>query len=384
MAGGELLSCSDRYEVSRAVLSCALEVTDSTKGFIGVARDSKAGLPEITFSTWGGLEKQGSIDATHPSGYMKSLWSQLQSNLMPLLINEYSGDSLLNGLNTKLKGLERLLCIPAVIQNKLVGLVAVANADRRYGDHDLELIKRVVAMFSMAIRHLQDDEQLLTQQCRLRDLAAQLSVAEEQKGRAIAEELHDSVGQYLSMASQRLKMLRVDQPPPAATLDQSIDLIDRAINKTRLLTVQLNPPVLYLLGLEAAMEWLTENSQESLGLEIEVHDDGREKPLSDSVKAFVFRAIIELLRNVVKHSGTQKAEVHLASKGDRLAITVKDRGRGFNIEAGLPFDGSSFGLFSIEQRIISFGGSFQVHSNLGAGTKAVMLVPLAGAKSENG
>lgn len=379
--GEELLRGCSRSEISRAVLSCARKTTESPNGFVGMVQAGKADLPQMTACSWDKAQERCLSVAPELTDAMKMLWSRLRRHRKPMLSNDSCRDARLAGLDIKAVGLERMLCMPAVIEDKLLGLVAVANADRRYDRHDLEGIKRVVAMFAMAIRHLQDDEEVMAHQRRLRDLATQLSLAEEQKGRAIAEDLHDSVGQYLSMASQRLKMLRVDRPPPAATLDQSIDLIDRAINQTRLLTVQLNPPVLYLLGLEAAVEWLAENSQESLGLEIAVHDDGREKPLSESVGAFVFRAIIELLRNVVKHSETQRAEVSLARRGDRLAVTVKDQGRGFDTNAGLTFDGSSFGLFSIEQRIISLGGSFQIHSSPGMGTRAVMLVPLNGAKA---
>ena len=381
--GGELLRVSDRRELSRAVLGCALEATGSRRGLVGVVPRGKAGQPQITAELWNDDQKSSGRATPGPNAVLEVLWDLLGKESKTLMSNDRSGDPLLAALQNQAMGLERLLCMPVVIEDKLLGLVVVADAARRYDSHDLSFFKRIADLFAMAIRHLQDDEEVLAHQSRLRDLAAQLSVAEEIKGRAIAEDLHDSVGQYLSMASQRLKMLRVDQPPPPATLDQIIDLIDRAIDQTRSLTVQLSPPVLHLLGLEAAVEWLAENSAKSLGLAIEVSDDGRQKPLDERIRVFVFRAIMELLRNVAKHSGSQEAQVDLAREGDRLSVTVKDQGRGFDAKAGLPFDGSSFGLFSIEQRIMSLGGSFQVKSRPGQGTEAVMLVPLAETRAES-
>lgn len=373
--GGELLRVSGQRELGEAVMRCALQTTGSPKGFVGLVTDARAETTLIAALQWN--DPRFSRRQPQPAELMDALWERLRQRGEPILSNDPSRDARLRVLPADAAGLERLLCMPAVVDDRLVGLVAVADAGRSYDRQDLGVFKRIAALFAMAVRHLLDDEAVLAQQRRLRDLAVQLGAAEERRERSIAEDLHDSVGQYLSMASQRLKMLRVDRPPPGETLDQIIDLIDRAINQTRSLTVQLSPPVLHHLGLEAALEWLAENSRESMGLEVNVSYDGSERPLDDSTRAFVFRAITELLRNVAKHSGVERAEVGLTRDGDRLAVMVKDRGRGFDSKARPLSEGSCFGLFSIEQRIISLGGSFRVASRPGGGTEAQMLVPLA-------
>jgi signal transduction histidine kinase len=373
--GKEMLRFGSRDEVSQALLEKARELTESPSGYVDY-RDLKTGqLKPAAFTVVDLPEKQADKNLAPPAHQAMLEW--LRNHREPLLINEpKQGIPGQSELQPPLQ-FNRILTAPALLGDKLMGQVTVFNAERDYTQQDLAVLERMASLYAFAMQHLNDDQSLVDYQKRLRTLAAELSAAENRERRLIASDLHDSVGQYLSMANQRLKMLCVDQPPPPHTMDQIIMLIDKAILETRALTAQLSPPVLYMIGLEAALEWLSEVSQERFGLTLDIRDDGSAKPLDHEARGFIFRAILELLNNVAKHADTDSAAIILAKDNNCLKLSVKDRGKGFDYVNGDPFDSEGFGLFSIRERISALGGSFKITSKLNQGTTATLVWPLS-------
>ena len=155
------------------------------------------------------------------------------------------------------------------------------------------------------------------------------------------------------------------------------------------MTFELGSLVLYQLGLEAAAEALAEQFQEKFGIACRFEDDGQPKPLEEEVKTTLFRAVRELLVNVVKHAGATSAEVTMRRIGDTIRIDVVDNGVGFDVSLQGFHDGKSggFGLFSIRERLSHVGGELRVESGhvspkgrpgraQGGGTRATLLAPL--------
>jgi signal transduction histidine kinase len=372
--GKEMLRFASRDDVSRVLLEKACELTDSPCGFVDFC-DLKTGeLKLAAFVADDPLQKQIQKYSTPPAH--RAILEWLRNHQGPLLTNEPTREFRLpSDFHTPIK-FRRILSVPAILGGETMGQITVFNAPRGYTRQDLAVLERMASLYAFAMRHLNDDQALMDYQKRLRSLAAELSAAENRERRLIASDLHDSVGQYLSMANQRLKMLRLDQPPPPQTLDQIIMLIDSAIMETRSLTAQLSPPVLYLLGLEAALEWLSEISQERFGLELTLQDDGSYKNLDHEARGFIFRAITELLSNVAKHAGAGSAKIEMATEDDFIKVSVIDQGKGFDYVNGDPFDSEGFGLFSIRERISALGGSFEITSKPNQGTTATLSWPL--------
>jgi signal transduction histidine kinase len=164
----------------------------------------------------------------------------------------------------------------------------------------------------------------------------------------------------------------------ADELDHISTLLDQAIQGTRSLTFELSPPVLYELGIEAALESLVERMQQVNGAQIKLIDHGGPKPLSEDTAALCFRAVQELLVNAVKHAHARKIEVSTGRDRDRIRITVADDGRGFDTIEGISRKGEKggFGLFSIKERLQHLGGSLKVDSKPGQGTRVMLSAPL--------
>lgn len=225
------------------------------------------------------------------------------------------------------------------------------------------------------------EEDIHSYQQQLRSLAAELSLAEERERRRIATILHDHIGQILAMS--KIKLGSLIESPPSSIDDGSIreirEYVDQAIDYTRSLTFELSPPILYAFGLEAALEWLSEQIMERFGIVCEFENDSQLKPVSEEMQVFTFTAVRELLANVVKHAKASRAKVSARRIGRNLVIHVADDGMGFNpskLKSHL-YDSQGFGLFSIRERLRHLGGQMEVKSIKGRGTRVILEEPLA-------
>lgn len=215
-------------------------------------------------------------------------------------------------------------------------------------------------------------------QDRLQRMAFDAAVTEERERRRLAIELHDWIGQDLALAKMKLTPFRnelVGDPRPA--INAAIELLTKAINDSRTLVFELSPPVLYDLGLKEGLAWLAEDFEKRQGLKVDLTDDGENKPLDDSAKAIVFRAVRELVMNVLKHAKVPATRVSLRRIDDRFQIDVEDGGVGFDPNA--PTDRRSsggFGLLSVREQIARLGGTLTIESAPQRGTRASVSVPL--------
>ena len=225
------------------------------------------------------------------------------------------------------------------------------------------------------------EEKLLNYQAKLKFLASQLSLTEERERRRIATELHDQIGQSLVFSKIKLDELRksVTSGELTKALGEICNNIDQIIQNTRSLTFDLSSPILNELGLEVAVaEWLREQIREKHGIETKFEDDGQSKPLSDDIRALLFRNVRELLINVVKHANAQSVKVSILKIDERICVTVQDDGVGFDPAevVSLTVENAGFGIFSIRERLEHLGGSFEIKSEPGRGSKITMTAPL--------
>jgi signal transduction histidine kinase len=228
------------------------------------------------------------------------------------------------------------------------------------------------------------ESQVAAYQDNLRSLASSLTLAEERERRRLAIYLHDQIGHSLALANIRLGELQKSLPGqcpefPAVELEKASTLLEQAIRDTHSLTFKISSPILYELGLEAALEWLAEQFQKDHGISSRFISDGGTDHLDDDVRVLLFQAVNELLVNVVKHARARNVEVALRREGAHLKVEVGDDGVGFQISRTEPHlrERCGFGLFSIRERLCPYGGVLEVQSEPGAGTHIILTVPLA-------
>jgi two-component system CheB/CheR fusion protein len=242
----------------------------------------------------------------------------------------------------------------------------------------------VVAFVTDVTQRREAERQIRVYQDRLRRMAFDATLTEERERRRIAIELHDRIGQALALAQIKLTALRGDLVDGSrAAVDGAVDLLERAIADQRTLIFELSPPVLYDLGLKEALAWLAEDFEKRHGMPIEVIDDGAEKPLHDAAKAVVFRAVRELVMNVLKHAKSSSAKVSLRRVDGHLVVDVDDGGVGFDPHA--PTDrpsGGGFGLLSVREQITGLGGTLTIDSAPQRGTHVSVSVPLGSGTAD--
>jgi PAS domain S-box-containing protein len=217
---------------------------------------------------------------------------------------------------------------------------------------------------------------------QLTSLTAELSLAEERERRRIATELHDQVGQNLIMSKIKLDSLSPDLPAGdfEAALGEVRTQIACALEDIRSLTFQLSPPLLYEVGLEAALEWLGEEFEEKYGYQVAFQDDGKAKPLDEETGVALYQMVRELLVNVAKHAKAKKVGISFEKVFGKIRISVVDDGTGFDAMNGMRRRKRGFGLFNIRQRIEYMGGRLEVESNMGDGARVTLVLPLGKKK----
>jgi PAS domain S-box-containing protein len=217
---------------------------------------------------------------------------------------------------------------------------------------------------------------------KLRSLASELSLAEERERRRIATDLHDYIGQTLAISKIKLERLResVYSVDLAVSLGEIQKLIDQAIQYTRSLTFELSPPILYELGFEAAVEWLSERILKKHSILFELEDDGKPKPMDEEILITLFKAVRELLFNIIKHAQARNVKISIRRENDDIRIEVEDDGVGFDTSLmDLNSGGTTgFGLFNIRERLSYLGGHLEIKSEPGRGTRIAMTAPLRG------
>ena len=231
-------------------------------------------------------------------------------------------------------------------------------------------------------------KELLQSQTLLRQLASELTIAEQRERRRIATDLHDYLAQLLVCA--RLKVtqsrVRMEDAEVDGWLGESDDILQQALTYTRSLVAQLTPMALHEFGLAAALKWLADQMRQQYQLSVQVDvQPGLSPTLPEDQSVLIFQSIRELLINVAKHARVDQAAIRMEQREGRLVIAVMDEGLGSDQTSRSPGTLSSkFGLFSIGERMRALGGTFEFRSTPGKGTKATLTVPVTAPDAESG
>jgi signal transduction histidine kinase len=151
------------------------------------------------------------------------------------------------------------------------------------------------------------------------------------------------------------------------------------VEDARSLTFELSNPLLYQVGLEAAVEsHLAKRIQNEFGIECKFSSEGSRSFLDDDIKVVLFQAVRELLANVIKHANASKLEVRIINSEDELRIIVEDNGIGFDTTIIGPHmvGESGFGLFNIRERVENLGGNLKIESGRQQGACVIISIPI--------
>jgi len=209
---------------------------------------------------------------------------------------------------------------------------------------------------------------------RNRHLSRRLLGEQEAERARLARELHDDISQRLAILSIQLDLLVPDrrQVDSASRLSRALETVHDITASVRALSHRLHPAKLQLIGLVAGIDDLRRDlSPPHLSIAFSHRDVPAQ--IDQAIQLCVFRVAQEALWNAVRHSNAGRIEVELTGGPSTVALTVTDDGRGFEpdhvVNAGL-------GLTSMRERVESVGGTFELHTTQGSGTRVMVTVPI--------
>ena len=224
------------------------------------------------------------------------------------------------------------------------------------------------------------EEKLQESNDKLQFLSRRLVESQETERRHIARELHDEVGQTLTVAEMNLQAVvqSPHQAPVTRRLKESLQALERVHQQVRDLSLNLRPSMLDDLGLEPALRWYTSRQAALTGLHAEFQADASEDRLDSVIETACFRVAQEALTNVVRHARARSVSVALRKQNGHLHLFVRDDGVGFDV-ADLrqqAVHGASLGLLSMEERVTLVDGILELKSAPGQGTEVHAWFPL--------
>lgn len=214
----------------------------------------------------------------------------------------------------------------------------------------------------------------------LQVLSYRLVEVQETERRQIARELHDEIGQSLTVAEMNLQAA-LRSPNPLAKqrrLEESIQAVERVLEQVQDLSLNLRPSILDDLGLEPALRWYTNRQASLMGVQADFTAATLENRLDVVIETECFRVAQEALTNVVRHSKARAVTVDLSRRNGHLHLRVRDDGVGFDAAAlrREAVQGASLGLLSMEERASLAGGGLELNTAPGQGTEVHAWFPL--------
>ena len=282
------------------------------------------------------------------------------------------------------------LVTPVSMQGRVAAAIGLYDLEPdRFDRQDEMLLQGVAEQVATAISGARLREELRQRADRLerleqrhRALLERMVLAQEQERSRVAADLHDDTVQVLSACVISLDRVRRlleegEVERAATTLADVSDLISGAVDRTRRMTFELRPAVLWHNGLEAAVRQLIDTVAEESGLEITLESDMQER-LDATLETIAFRSIAELIGNARNHSRGSRLDIRLSTAGGQLHAEVSDDGRGFDLEQALARARvtNHLGLEAVIERIDAAGGSVDITSAPGQGTTARLSLPV--------
>jgi signal transduction histidine kinase len=212
----------------------------------------------------------------------------------------------------------------------------------------------------------------------LQETAAKVITAQEEERRTIARELHDEVGQVLTAIRVELDVAQraiAGGHATARTLTEAQTITDGALKTVRNLAQLLHPAALDDLGLPAAIDTSLRGLQRRHRIRAELHQVDLPERLPREVELAAYRIVQEAINNVAKHAQASRCDVRLTQLDDRLLVEVEDDGIGFVEDHDRPIVARGLGLVSVRERANRLGGTFNILSTPGEGTRLIVSLP---------
>jgi len=359
----------DRREMLDGVLERTLDVVGAAAGCIYLV-EAGHGAPVLTLAVGHGalpdvLQEGGAVGlGDGPIGRAAEVGE---------VVAVSAGDSQQVEVLEGWVGMNSLLAVPLKSRDEVLGVLVLADPERRFESQDVELLMAIGGEIGVALENARLYESM-------RFYVGQVTRAQEDERKRIARELHDETTQDLIALSRRLEALNDEGEGLSNAVRKRLaglqELVEEALRGVRRFSQNLRPSALDDLGLLAALEGMAAVQREESGVATELRVEGQKRRLPPEVELTLFRIAQEALSNVRRHAQSARIAITVRFGDGDVELIVEDDGKGFSVPARLSDMATlgKLGLVGMLERARLLGGSLAVESSPGQGTRVVVRV----------
>ncbi len=289
----------------------------------------------------------------------------------------------------KQEGILTQLIVPLKSRERVVGTLTVAGRyQRRFREDEIDLLSAIGRQVGIAIENsrLYQQERALAEeqkgmQERLRFYLQQVTRAQEEERKRIAQELHDDTIQNMVLLMHQIDRFTTSTgyltPQQILFLEELRQRISIVSDEVRRFTQDLRPSILDDLGLLPTLDWLASDVTKNFDIAVNVVVTGQPRRFSPETESTLFRIAQEALRNVWKHSHAKMAQIKVEFSLEKVALTISDNGKGFEPRDNVDDLATSgkLGLVGMRERAQLIGAILTVKSQLDKGTSVIVEIP---------
>lgn len=217
----------------------------------------------------------------------------------------------------------------------------------------------------------------------IRTLSSHLQNIREEERSHIAREIHDELGQQLTVLKLDLSWLQrkinaiTEDEAMNLRINEMLNLINETVNSVRRISSSLRPSLLDDIGLLAAVEWHLQEFEKRSGIKVNFVSSelASDTPLPPSTATALFRILQESLTNIVRHANASEVNVSLFINSEVIILNISDNGVGFNPET--INKKKTLGILGMQERTLALGGSYKISSAEGQGTAVEVVIPVS-------
>jgi PAS domain S-box-containing protein len=237
--------------------------------------------------------------------------------------------------------------------------------------------------FQNIIRNISErkrmEDALRESEKHLRHLSSQLLTSQETERKRIAVELHDGLGQALTVSKMRMRVIErsLSAGESKKECEDLLKYIDEVIEDVRRLSHDLMPPALEDLGLQAALRHLLDEFAKYSGIRLTTDVDDVQALFPPEKQLIIYRIFQESLSNITKHAQATEVSVAMKMEPEGVSFRLEDNGEGFDVQKVLASDSTTrgLGLAAMDERVRMMGGVLQIRSLIGVVTMISFFVP---------
>ncbi len=283
------------------------------------------------------------------------------------------------------EGLKAFMSVPLRSKDTVLGVLNVAShMPRHFTKDDMHLLHAIGDQVGVAIEQAELYDRLRKERQNYQRLARHMLIAQEEERARVARELHDETSQSLtglSLSMQALLSIAKASDFGDATfkakLEKAYNITLQLSSEISKIMKSLRPTALDSLGLGPAVHQYAENRLQVVGINVSVKQMGMEQRLPKEVEFALYRIAQGAIANIAWHSKAKNAVINLRNNSDEFVMEIEDDGKGFDASKPIQVDesGRGRGLLSMKERANLLGGTCDIQSQPGKGTKITVTMP---------